>query len=58
MDSQFILSQKLRYEHFRDETLRRTLPPEQNIDFIMYKQQFYQDVLDGKREYHSNLTAD
>lgn len=28
---------------------------EKNIDFIMYKQQFYQDVLDGKREYHSNL---
>lgn len=31
---------------------------EQNIDFIMYKQQFYQDVLDGKCEYHSSLTAD
>lgn len=28
---------------------------EKNMDFIMYKQQFYQDVLDGKREYFSNL---
>lgn len=28
---------------------------EKNIDFIMYKQQFYQDVLEGKREYFSNL---
>ncbi len=28
---------------------------EKNIDFIMYKQQFYQDVLDGKRKYYSNL---
>lgn len=28
---------------------------EKNMDFIMYKQQFYQDVLDGKCEYHSNL---
>lgn len=28
---------------------------EKNMDFIMYKQQFYQDVLDGKREYYSNI---
>lgn len=31
---------------------------EKNIDFIMYKQQFYQDVLDGKREYYSNLALE
>lgn len=31
---------------------------EKNMDFIMYKRQFYQDVLEGKREYISNLTED
>ena len=31
---------------------------ENSIDYIRKKQQFYQDVLDGKREYHSNLTND
>ena len=29
---------------------------ENSIDYIRKKQQFYQDVLDGKREYYSNLT--
>ena len=29
---------------------------ENSIDYIQKKQQFYQDVLDGKREYYSNLT--
>ena len=31
---------------------------ENSIDYIRKKQQFYQDVLDGKREYYSNLTND
>ena len=31
---------------------------ENSIDYIQKKQQFYQDVLDGKREYYSNLTND
>lgn len=31
---------------------------EKNMDFIMYKQQFYQDVLEGKQEYVSNLEED
>ena len=29
---------------------------ENSIDYIRKKQQFYQDVLDGKCEYYSNLT--
>lgn len=29
---------------------------ENSIDYIQKKQQFYQDVLAGKREYYSNLT--
>ena len=29
---------------------------ENSIDYIRKKQQFYQEVLDGKREYYSNLT--
>ena len=29
---------------------------ENSIDYIQKKQRFYQDVLDGKREYYSNLT--
>ena len=28
---------------------------ENSIDYIQKKQQFYQDALDGKREYYSNL---
>ena len=31
---------------------------ENSIDYIRKKQQFYQDVLDGKHEYYSNLTND
>lgn len=27
-----------------------------SIDYIYWKQQFYDDVLNGKREYYSNLT--
>lgn len=30
---------------------------EKNIDFIMYKLQFYEDVLNGKRKYYSNLAG-
>ena len=30
---------------------------ENSIDYIQKKQQFYQDVLDGKREYYSNLSS-
>ena len=31
---------------------------ENSIDYIQKKQQFYKDVLDGKREYYSNLAND
>lgn len=44
-----ILSTKL--QNLRQEIERI----EKNMDLIMYKQQFYQDVLEGKQEYFSNL---
>ena len=29
---------------------------QESVDYIKWKQNFYHDVLDGKREYYSNLT--
>ena len=49
-ERQKILDEKLSHLYRKIKEL------ENSIDYIQKKQQFYQDVLDGKREYYSNLT--
>lgn len=49
-ERQKMLSEKLAYLYGEIREL------EGSIDYIHRKQQFYQDVLDGKCEYYSNLT--
>ena len=49
-ERQKMLDEKLLYLHDKIREL------ENSIDYIQKKQQFYQDVLDGEREYYSNLT--
>lgn len=39
----------------REELLRRMARLQESIDYIDQKQRFYEDVLSGKTEYHSNL---
>lgn len=48
-ERQAILDTKL--QNLRQEIERI----EKNVDFIMYKQQHYQDILDGKIEYHNSF---
>lgn len=49
---QKMLDEKLLYLYDKIKEL------ENSIDYIQKKQQFYRDVLDGKREYYSNLIND
>lgn len=39
----------------REELLRRMSDLQASVDFIDWKQGFYDDVLSGKTEYYSNL---
>ena len=41
----------------REELLARQAELQKSLDFIDWKQQFYEDVLAGRRPYVSNLTA-
>lgn len=41
----------------REELLARQAELQKSLDFIDWKQQFYEDVLAGRRPYVSSLTA-
>ena len=41
----------------RQQMLARQAELQKSLDFIDWKQQFYEDVLAGRRPYVSNLTA-
>lgn len=51
-ERQAMLNEKLSYLHDEIKKLQGS------IDYIHWKQQFYRDVLTGKREYYSNLVLE
>ena len=51
-ERQKILAAKLNQLEYRIKEIQ------ESIDYIHFKQQFYNDVLSGEREYYSNLTTD
>jgi hypothetical protein len=50
-----ILTRQIILEKNRQDLLQEAKRIQDSIDYIAWKQNFYQEVLEGKREYISNL---
>lgn len=44
-------------QRYKENIHRRMAELQDSLDFIAWKESFYQDVLDGKTKYHSDLIA-
>ncbi len=53
-----IPERKIILERKRNALLKAMDEIQKSVDYIDWKQQFYDDVLSGKIEYYSNLTSD